>query len=152
METPEFTARSFSVQDARLTVDGAATAATVLGFSPATPAGGISAPLAVLAEDETSGCEAADFANVPGGRRRAGAAGACPFAVKSTNAAAARAAAVLVANNADGPLDQATLGDVTGALPTAGLSKADGDALAGRAGVPVTLALATTIEDGRAAT
>ena len=115
VETPEFTARSFSVQDARLTVDGAATAATVLGFSPATPAGGISAPLAVLAQDETSGCEAADFANVPAGAVVLVRRGACPFGVKSTNAAAAHAAAVLVANNADGPLDQATLGDVTGA-------------------------------------
>lgn len=147
VETPEFTARSFSVQDARLTVDGATIAATVLGFSPATPAGGISAPLAVLAQDETSGCEAADFANVPAGAVVLVRRGACPFGVKSTNAAAARAAAVLVANNADGPLDQATLGDVTGALPTAGLSKADGDALVGRAGVPVSLALATTIEE-----
>ena len=67
--------------------------------------------------------------------------------MKSTNAAAARAAAVLVANNVDGPLDQATLGDATGVLPTAGLSKADGDALAGRPGAPVTLTLATTIEE-----
>src|SRR5512133_975059 len=147
VDTPEFTARSFSVQDARLTVDGAATAATVLEFSPATPAGGISAPLAVLAQDETSGCEAADFANVPAGAVVLVRRGACPFGVKSTNAAAARAAAVLVANNVDGPLDQATLGDVTGALPTAGVSKADGDVLAGRAGVPVTLTLATTIEE-----
>ena len=147
VETPEFTARSFSVQDVRLTVDGAATAATVIGFSPATPAGGISAPLAVLAQDETSGCEAADFANVPAGAVVLVRRGTCPFGVKSTNAAAARAAAVLVSNNVDGPLDQATLGDVTGVLPTAGLSKADGDALVGRPGVPVNLVLATTIEE-----
>ena len=66
VETPEFTARSFSAQDVRLTVDGAPIAATALGFSPATPAGGITAPLAVLAQDETSGCEAADFARRPG--------------------------------------------------------------------------------------
>ena len=86
----------------------------MLGFSPATPAGGISAPLAVLAQDETSGCEAADFADVPAGAVVLVRRGTCPFGVKSANAAAARAAAVLVANNVDGPLDQATLGDVTG--------------------------------------
>ena len=78
VETPEFTARSFSAQDVRLTVDGAPIAATAIGFSPATPAGGITAPLAVLAQDETPGCEAADFARSAGGCRGARAAGNVP--------------------------------------------------------------------------
>jgi Zn-dependent M28 family amino/carboxypeptidase len=146
VETPEFPARSFSAQEVRLTVDGALTGSTVLEFSPATPAGGISAPLAVLAQDETSGCDAADFAAAPAGSVVLVRRGGCPFGVKSTNAAAAKAAAVLVANNQDGPLDQATLGDATGVVPTAGLSKADGDGLAGRPGAAVNLVLATTIE------
>ena len=149
VETPEFSARAFSVQDARLTVDGAPTGATPLGFSPATPAGGVTAPLAVLPQDETSGCEPADFQGVPAGAVVLARRGTCPFGVKSANAAAARAAALLVANNVDGPLTQATLGDTTGVLPTAGLSKADGDALAGRVGVPVNLVLATTIDERR---
>src|ERR687889_971292 len=149
VDTPEFSARSFSVQDVRLTVDGTATAATALSFSPATPAGGITGPLAVITQDTTSGCEADDFAGIPPGAVVLVRRGTCPFGQKSTTAAAARAAAVLVANNADGPLDQATLGDVTGAVPTAGLSKADGDALAGRAGASVNLVLATTIEERR---
>src|SRR3954454_8020771 len=146
VDTPEFDARSFSVQDVRLTVGGALTAATVLEFSPSTPPGGVTAPLAVLTQDETSGCEAADFAGMPAGAVVLVRRGTCPFGVKSANAAAARAAAVLVANNMDGALDQATLGDTPGTLPTAGLSKADGDAVAGRAGTPVTLTLATTID------
>ena len=149
VETPEFTARSFAAQDARLTVDGTATTVAAIGFSPATPPGGVTAPLAVLAQDETSGCEAADFATVPPGAVVLVRRGTCPFGVKSTNAAAARAAAVLVANNVDGPLDRATLGDVTGALPTGGVSRADGDALAGRGGASVTLVLATTTEERR---
>ena len=149
VETPEFRARAFSVQEVRLTVGGAPIAATALGFSPATPAGGVDAPLAVPTQDETSGCEATDFAGVPPGAVVLLRRGTCPFGLKSTNAAAAKAAAVLVANNVDGPLDQATLGDVTGALPTAGLSKADGDALAGRAGTAVQLVLATTIAEQR---
>jgi Zn-dependent M28 family amino/carboxypeptidase len=149
VETPEFSARSFSAQEVRLTVDGTLVGTTVLGFSPATPAGGVNAPLAVLVQDETSGCEAADFAGVPAGAVVLVRRGTCPFAVKSTNAAAARAAAVLVANNLDGSLDQATLGDVTGALPTAGVSKADGDALAGRSGAAVNLVLATAVEERR---
>jgi Zn-dependent M28 family amino/carboxypeptidase len=149
VDTPEFSARSFSVQDVRLTVDGTATAATALSFSPATPAGGVTGPLAVIAQDATSGCEAEDFAGIPAGAVVLVRRGTCPFGQKSTTAAGARAAAVLVANNADGPLDQATLGDVTGAVPTAGLSKADGDALAGRAGASVNLVLAATIEERR---
>ena len=149
VDTPEFRTRSFSVEDARLTVAGATVTTSALGFSPATPAGGLTAPLAVLPQDETSGCEAADFAGVPAGAVVLVRRGTCPFGVKSTTAAAAGAAAVLVANNQDGPLDQATLGDVTGALPTAGLSRADGDALAGRAGAPVNLVLATTTEETR---
>jgi Zn-dependent M28 family amino/carboxypeptidase len=149
VETPEFSARSFSVQDVRLTVDGTAISATALSFSPATPAGGVTGPLAVIPQDATSGCEAEDFTGIPAGSVVLVRRGTCPFGQKSTTAAGARAAAVLVANNADGPLDQATLGDVTGALPTAGLSKADGDALAGRAGAPVNLVLATTVEERR---
>lgn len=149
VETPEFSARSFSVQEVRLTVGGTTVAASALGFSPATPGGGVRAPLAVVAQDATSGCEAADFAGVPAGAVVLVRRGGCPFGVKSSTAAAARAAAVLVANNEDGALDQATLGDVTGAVPTAGLSKADGDALAGRAGAPVDLLLATTTDERR---
>ena len=116
---------------------------------PRHPGRRVTAPLAVLAQDETSGCEAADFASVPAGAVVLVRRGTCPFGVKSTNAGGSAAAAVLVANNVDGPLDQATLGDVTGAVPTAGLSKADGDALAGRAGAAVNLVLATTIEERR---
>jgi Zn-dependent M28 family amino/carboxypeptidase len=147
VDTPGFSARSFSVQDVRLTVDGTQVPAAALGFSPATPPGGASAPLAVLPQDETSGCEPDDFAGVPAGSVVLIRRGTCPFGQKVTNAAGAGAAAALVANNVDGPLTQATLGDVTGAVPTAGVSKADGDTLAGRAGAPVTLVLATTIEE-----
>ena len=89
VDTPEFSARSFSVQDVRLTVDGALTASTALGFSPATPPGGVTAPLAVLAQDETSGCEAADFAGVPAGAVVLVRRGACPFGVRSRRTPAA---------------------------------------------------------------
>jgi Zn-dependent M28 family amino/carboxypeptidase len=149
VDAPEFSARSFALQDVRLTVDGATTAVTALGFSPATPPGGVTAPLAVLTQDATSGCEAADFASMPAGAVVLVRRGTCPFGVKSTNAAAAHAAAVLVANNVDGPLDQATLGDVAGAVPTAGVSKADGDKLAGRPGAAITLTLAATTTEKR---
>jgi Zn-dependent M28 family amino/carboxypeptidase len=69
--------------------------------------------------------------------------GVCSFTQKQQIAAEAGAAAVLVSNNAPGPLG-GTLGAVAeGRLPTGGLLQADGDALASRAGTPVTLVLAT---------
>src|SRR5918998_4501109 len=47
VETPEFSASSFTLQEVRLTVDGATTPVTAISFSPSTPAGGVTAPLAV---------------------------------------------------------------------------------------------------------
>ncbi len=145
VQTPVFTVRLFSVQDEQLTVDGAAIPVSALGFSPATPPGGVTGPLAVVARE---GCEPADVAGVAAGAVALVRRGTCPFAQKVTIAANAGAAGVLVVNNEDGPLDRATLGeDATDVVPAGGLSRADGDTLAERAGVPVTLTLATTVEE-----
>jgi Zn-dependent M28 family amino/carboxypeptidase len=147
VDTPEFAARRFSVQDQKLTVDGAAVPVQALGYSPATPAGGITAPLAVAAGE---GCDAAALAGVPAGSVVLVRRGTCTFAQKSTVAATAGAAAVLVVNNADGPLSDGTLGDgATGTVPTAGLARADGDPLFARAGAPVSLVLNTKVEEKR---
>ena len=75
VETPEFTARSFSAQERPSHRRRRTDRATVLGFSPATPAGGITAPLAVLAQDETLGLRGRRLREHAGGRRGAGAAG-----------------------------------------------------------------------------
>lgn len=148
VETTTFTVRRFTAGDVRLVVGGAVVPAVILQYSPATPAGGLRGPLAVLAQDETSGCEAADFAGVPAGAVVLARRGTCPFAQKSTAAAAAGAAAVVVANNADGPVDGATLGaDATGIVPTVGVDRATGDALAAQVGAPVELAVAATVEE-----
>jgi Zn-dependent M28 family amino/carboxypeptidase len=147
VDTPEFAARRFSVQDQKLTVDGAAVPAQALGYSPATAAGGLTAPLAVAAGE---GCDAAALAGVPAGSVVLVRRGTCTFAQKSTVAATAGAAAVLVVNNADGPLSDGTLGDgASGTVPTAGLSRADGDPLFARAGAPVSLVLNTAVEEKR---
>jgi Zn-dependent M28 family amino/carboxypeptidase len=148
VETPSFTIRDFSVQAEQLSVAGAAVPTTALGFSPSTPPGGLTAPLAVVAQDDTSGCEPADFADVPAGSVVLVRRGTCPFAQKVSTAAAAGAGAVLVVNNEDGPLTGATLGEeATGTVPVAGLSQADGQALADQAGDPVDLVLTTTVEE-----
>jgi len=148
VDTPSFTSRRFEAGEMRLTVGGAVVPATVLEFSPATPAGGLRGPLAVVAQDDTSGCEATDFAGTAAGAVVLVRRGTCQFAQKAKAAVAAGAVAVLVVNNGDGPLAGGTLGaDETGVPPTVGLSKVDGEALIGRAGEPVELTVASKIEE-----
>jgi Zn-dependent M28 family amino/carboxypeptidase len=144
VQTPTFTVRRFSVQGERLTVDGVAVPVSALRYSPATAAGGLTGPLAVVARE---GCEPADLAAVTAGSVALVRRGTCTFAQKVTAAAGAGAAAVLVVNTADEPLERASLGETTtGVVPAGGLSRADGEALAGRAGAPVVLELATALE------
>ncbi|HVH22573.1 MAG TPA: M28 family peptidase [Pseudonocardia sp.] len=147
VDTPEFTAHRFSVQEQRLTVDGTAVPTLALGYSPATPAGGLRAPLAAAAGE---GCDAAALTGVPRGAVVLVRRGTCTFAQKSTVAGTAGAVGLLVVNNEDGPLSDGTLGErPPGAVPTAGLSRADGEALFGRTGAPVELVLNTTVSELR---
>jgi len=148
VQTPSFTVRSFTPGAARLVVAGVVVPASILEYSPPTPPEGLRGPLGVVAQDETSGCEAADFAGVPAGAIVLVRRGTCPFAQKSTSAAAAGAAAVIVVNNVDGPVEGATLGaDATGTVPTAGVDRTAGDALAAQAGAAVELTVAATVEE-----
>jgi len=148
VETTSFTVRDFTAGDSRLAVAGAVVPAAILDYSPSSPAGGLRAPLAVVAQDDTSGCDPADFAGMPAGAIVLVLRGTCPFAQKVRTAATAGAAAVLVVNNTDESFGGGTLGaGMTGLVPAVGLSKADGAALAGRVGEPVELAVATTLEE-----
>lgn len=145
VSTPSFDVRTFSVQDQRLTVGGAPVPSSVLSFSPATPPGGVTAPLAVLAQDPTSGCEPADFATMPRGAIAVMRRGTCPFGQKSQLAGAAGASGAVVVNTDDAPLS-ATLGDTPGVIPTTAVTRSAGAALAGRNGARATLLLATTLQ------
>jgi Zn-dependent M28 family amino/carboxypeptidase len=148
VETPSFPFDTFAVDAESLVVAGTpGPPVTALTYSPATAAGGVTAPLVVAPDapgDPTPGCETADYANLPARGavvlvRR----GSCTFTQKQQVAADVGAAAVLVGNNAPGPLG-GTLGSVAeGRLPTGGLLQADFDALLARAGTPATLTLAT---------
>ncbi len=145
VQTPGFTIRQFSAQEQRLTVDGGPVDVTALGYSPATPAGGVTGPLAVMAGE---GCAPADAATVTPGSVALVRRGTCTFAQKVAGAVAAGAAAVIVINTDDVPLADGSLGEqTTGAVPTGGVSRSAGDALAGRAGASVTLTLATTVQE-----
>ncbi|MEU8922087.1 M28 family metallopeptidase [Kitasatospora sp. NPDC048545] len=119
-------------------------------YSVSGPDAGLTAELAVAPVSATTGCAATDYPT--GGftgkvaliRR-----GGCSFAQKQAAAAAAGAAGALIYNNAEGDLN-GTLGDPTaGKVPTGGITKAAGEALAAGAAagpVRVTLDLRTFME------
>ncbi|MCX2952332.1 PA domain-containing protein [Lentzea sp. NEAU-D7] len=147
--TPEFEVRRKIDDAGRATVGGAAHELVPFGDTPNTPDGGLTAPLRVVPEDGTPGCEAGDFAgqdfkgSVALIRR-----GTCTFVTKYANAVNAGAAAVIISNNVDGHLDLR----IPGTIPGGSTSKADGTALAALAGQSVTLDCATTTRSTSTAT
>lgn len=95
-----------------------------------------------LGNTSTSGCEAADFAGFAAGHIALIQRGACPFAVKATNAWNAGASGVLIFNQGDTDtpdrleLIAGTLGETFNlAIPVMGLSHALGFELANTAGL-----------------
>ncbi|MEV6978763.1 M28 family metallopeptidase [Kitasatospora sp. NPDC093806] len=112
-------------------------------YSAGGPAAGLTAQLAVVPVDATTGCEAADYAaGAFTGRIALIKRGGCSFAVKQAAAADAGAIGAVIYNNTDGDLN-GTLGDPgAGRVPTGGITKAAGEALAAKAAAgPVTVTL-----------
>lgn len=125
----------------KLTVAGGDVPIIIMSYSPSTPDGGITAPLAVIPVDDTSGCEATDYPATVAGKIALIQRGGCSFAQKQATAAAAGAVGAIIYNNVDGPVN-GTLGDPSAAkIPTGGITKADGQALATKDGASVTLDL-----------
>ena len=86
-------------------------------------------------QDNTSGCEAADFAGFPAGSIALIQRGTCTFAIKALNAEAAGAVGVIIFNQGNGPTREGLIvGTLGGAnvvsIPVVGASFADGVALA----------------------
>jgi Zn-dependent M28 family amino/carboxypeptidase len=145
VQTPTFTARRFEVRQERLAVDGQDVPVSALGFSPTTPEGGVTGPLALMVGE---GCNPADASAVTPGSVALVRRGTCPFAQKAMHAATAGAAGLIVINTEDTPLNDGTLGEgATGVVPTGGVTRSAGDGLAGRAGANVTLTLVTAIQE-----
>jgi Zn-dependent M28 family amino/carboxypeptidase len=147
VSVPEVVVRTYTAGNERLTVGGTPITAWALALAPAAP-DGVSGPLVVLDQDATSGCEAADHTDRSRGAVVLIRRGTCPFGQKVRIAADAGAVAVVVANLEDGPLTEATLG-APGAVPALGVSRADGDLLAQRAGAPTTVRLTAQTEEIR---
>jgi Zn-dependent M28 family amino/carboxypeptidase len=146
VRTPEFPFIRFEPISASLTVGGTSYEIDHMTASRSTPVGGVTAPLRVVPEDATTGCEAADYAGqdftgtIALIRR-----GGCTFFAKGEAAAAAGAAAAIISNNVPGPLS-GTLGEPV-PIPVGGISQADGNTLAALAGQPATLDLQALLDE-----
>jgi Zn-dependent M28 family amino/carboxypeptidase len=95
-------------------------------------------------DSATSGCEAEDFAGFASGTVALVQRGTCPFGVKAANAQTAGAAAVIVFNNVEGPLN-GTLGAPGVTVPVIGVPTTLGRDLAA-GGTTVDLAVDATSE------
>ncbi|MGW7289481.1 M28 family metallopeptidase [Streptomyces sp. NPDC054847] len=100
-------------------------------YTKSTPVGGIKAAVAAVPVDDTTGCEAGDYASDTfTGKIALIKRGGCSFADKQAAAAAAGAVGAIVYNNTEGSLS-GTLGDQASAkIPTGGITQADGEKLA----------------------
>ncbi|MFD7450143.1 M28 family metallopeptidase [Kitasatospora sp. NPDC059827] len=119
-------------------------------YSVSGPEAGLTAELGVAPVGATTGCTPADYpAGSVTGRIALIRRGGCSFAEKQAAAATAGALGALIYNNTDGELN-GTLGEPTaGKVPTGGIAKAAGEALAAQAAagpVRVTLDLRTFME------
>lgn len=98
-----------------------------------------------------SGCEATDFAGFPAGNIALIKRGACQFALKASNAAAAGALGVLIFNNLldETLLVQGTLGTTFpyDTLPVMGLTRALGEELAATQGLVMRMSVDASVPE-----
>ena len=137
----------YEVTDSSLTVAGATVEQTVMSYSPSTPAGGVTAPLAGPAV--ATGCEAADWAGFPAGSIAVVSRGTCSFGQKSAAAGAAGAVAAIIYNNVEGELNGTLGGNDPAHVPTTGVTQAIGQELVAQAGASATLAITAVNEQRR---
>lgn len=89
--------------------------------------------------DPTPGCDAADFAGFPAGNIALISRGACTFALKATNAAAAGAVGVIIYNNVAGPLNGTLGNDFALNIGVTSVTQSVGQQLAATAGLVLRL-------------
>ncbi|MFE5240628.1 MULTISPECIES: M20/M25/M40 family metallo-hydrolase [unclassified Streptomyces] len=99
-------------------------------YTPSTPEGGITAALTAVPTDDTTGCEAADYAAADfTGRIALIKRGGCSFAEKQAAAGAAGAVGAVIYNNTEGVLSGTLGGADAGKIPTGGLTQDEGKKL-----------------------
>lgn len=104
--------------------------------------GDVTAPVKALPAppaDATPGCEAGDFAGFPVGNIALISRGACAFALKASNAAAAGAAGVVIYNNTTGTLNGTLSSSFTLDIPVTSVTQEVGQQLATTSGLVMRL-------------
>ncbi|WP_157272198.1 M28 family metallopeptidase [Azohydromonas aeria] len=118
----------------------------VLSYSPS---GNVTAPVTALPfqpTDATPGCEPEDFNGFPSGHIALVGRGSCTFAEKATNALAAGARGVIIANNQEGEINGTLGADFRARIPVTSVTQAEGNALAAVSGLRVRIKTDTRIE------
>ena len=143
VSTPSFNYEATVYDAERITAAGVNYRLWMMEYSPQTPVGGITAPTAAAREDADPGCTADDFAGSDfTGKVALVRRGACTFAIKGINAAAAGAIAMVVLNNTAATPIHGTLGSPADArIPSGMVSQADGAVLLSLVGQPVQVEL-----------
>jgi Zn-dependent M28 family amino/carboxypeptidase len=137
IQTPEFEMGVFHVDSEALSVNGAPLAAHAVEYSGASPAAGVTGPVVVAPDDDTPGCQAADYDGLPiAGAVAVVTRGACYLADKAAAATERGAIGLVIINDADEKaFSGAFLETDQVKIPAVSVSKADGPALRARAGV-----------------
>ena len=136
VQTPEFELGIFHVNAESLTIGGAPVAARAVEYSGATSAQGVTGPLVVVPENDSPGCEPADYDGLP----IAGAVvlvdrGGCYLSDKAAAASGRGATGLIIANDVEEKaFSAALLEDDHVRIPVASVSKADGAQLRTRTG------------------
>ena len=151
VQTPQFDFRQFHADEPSLTVGGTQIKASPLEYSLGTPPQGVTGPLVAAPAEDTPGCNATDYGNLP----VAGAVvlvdrGACQFSEKEAAAVTRGAVGMIVADNVDEEQMGGTLGERTDVkIPVISVSKADGARLRAQPGT-VSIKLNAGIENIKA--
>jgi Zn-dependent M28 family amino/carboxypeptidase len=137
VQTAQFDARVFHSDPGSVTVDDQTFEAHALEFSLATPLDGVHGSLVPAPVEDSPGCTASDYDNLPvSGAVVLVDRGGCPFSQKEDAAVQRGAVALIVADNVAGGRMGGTLGENTDVkIPVVSVSKADGAQLRAKSGL-----------------
>lgn len=143
VQTPEFEVRLPWSDEPTLTVAGDRVEAHAMEYTIGAPGGGVSGPLLAAPAEDTPGCTADDYGDLPvKGAVVLVDRGSCPFGTKQSVAADLGAVAVIVADNVDGDQMGGTLGrDTRVRIPVVSVTKDDGARLRSEQGSPAEIRL-----------
>ncbi|BBX75128.1 lipoprotein aminopeptidase LpqL [Mycobacterium shinjukuense] len=151
VQTPEFSARVFQAEKGSVAVGGLTAEAHALEYSLGTPPDGVTGPLVLAPADDSPGCSASDYDNLPvKGAVVLVDRGNCQFAQKEDAAAQVGAVALIIVDNVDEQSMGGTLGANTDVkIPVVSVTKSVGLQLRPQRG-PATVKLTASTKSFKA--